>query len=122
MRSTAKNALNTGVKNDEDKLPMGLIPVESKRGLAAVLAHGAHKYEPHNWRRGMAWSRLIDAAYRHLDAFNAGEDIDDGPGGSGLPHIDHLQACASFLSSYFHTDVGIDDRYRAPAKREERKP
>lgn len=100
---------NTGIKHDAGKLPMSLIPVEAKRGLAAVLAFGAKKYHPHNWRGGMDWSRLMDAAYRHLDAFTAGEDDDPE---TGLSHIDHLQACAAFLSTYVKTGLGTDDRYK----------
>lgn len=108
---------NTGVKYDEGKLPMSLIPVEAKRGLAGVLAHGAMKYARHNWRKGMAWSRLIDAAYRHLDSVNAGEDVDPD---SGHLHVDHLQACSAFLSTYFHTGIGTDDRYKPPKRKGKR--
>lgn len=114
--STSK--LDTGVKHDEGKLPMSLIPVEAKRGLAAVLAHGAKKYARHNWRKGMAWSRVIDAAYRHLDAVNAGEDVDPE---FGQLHVDHLQACAAFLSTYFHTGTGTDDRYKPPKRKGKRR-
>jgi hypothetical protein len=109
-----KQATNTGIKHDTGKLPMGLIPVEAKRGLAAVLAFGAKKYSPHNWRGGMDWMRLIDSAHRHLDAFNAGEDLDPE---TGLPHVDHLQACAAFLSTYVHTGLGNDNRYRKPGRK-----
>jgi hypothetical protein len=114
-----KQATNTGIKHDTGKLPMGLIPVSAKRGLAAVLAHGAKKYAPHNWRKGMAWSRLIDSAYRHLDAFCEGKDVDDEPDSEGRPgsmqlHVDCLQACVAFLSTYQHEGLGIDDRFKAP--------
>jgi hypothetical protein len=86
-----------------------LIPVEAKRGLAAVLAFGAQKYERHNWRKGMAWSRLLDSAHRHLDAMIIGEDFDKE---SGLLHADHLQACAAFLSAYKQLGLGTDDRWK----------
>ncbi len=108
-----KTATDTGIKHDQGKLPMSLIPVEAKRGLAAVLAFGATKYTRENWRGGMAWSRLMDSAYRHLDAICAGEDLDPE---SGLPHVDHLQACAAFLSTYMKLGLGTDDRYK-PAKK-----
>lgn len=87
---------------------MDLLPVEAKRGLAAVLAHGAEKYGAHNWRKGMAWSRLIAAAHRHLDAFTNGEDVDE----EGIAHIDCLQACAAFLSTYQKLALGDDDRWK----------
>lgn len=114
-----------GIKHDQGKLPMGLIPVAAKRGLAGVLAHGATKYERHNWRKGMNWSRLIDSAYRHLDAFCEGKDVDDEPDADGRPgsmqlHIDCLQACAAFLSTYAHEGLGTDDRYKAQKKEKKR--
>lgn len=108
-----KTAADTGVKFDQGKPPMSLIPVEAKRGLAAVLAFGAQKYSKNNWRGGMAWSRLMDSAYRHLDAFCAGEDLDPE---TGLSHIDHLQACAAFLSTYVKTGLGTDDRWKPKRK------
>ena len=121
----AKKCAIGGIKHDQGKLPMSLIPVSAKRGLAAVLAHGATKYNPQNWRKGMHWSRLIDSAYRHLDAFCEGKDVDDEPDAAGRPgsmqlHIDCLQACAAFLSTYAHEGLGNDDRYK-PVRKERKK-
>ena len=66
----------------------------------------------HNWRLGFDWSRVVSAAYRHLMAFNKGEDLDPE---SGLPHIDHLACCVMFLSEFQKTAVGNDDRYKGAA-------
>lgn len=97
-------------KFDDGKPRLDLLSSKAKNGLALVLGPGAEKYGDHNWREGLEWSRLVAAAYRHLDAFNDGEDLDPD---DGLPHIDHAQACLHFLSHYFHAREGTDDRYRS---------
>ena len=65
----------------------------------------------HNWRKGFKWTRLIAAAFRHLKAILQGEDCDNGPGGSGLPHVDHLACMVAFLSSHQKLGYGEDDRH-----------
>jgi len=102
----------SAVKADAGKAPISLIPRESIEGVAAVLGFGAKKYAAHNWRGGMQWSRLIDAALRHLTAFNDGEDTDPE---SGLPHLDHAACCLAFLTTYQKQGLGEDNRYRKPA-------
>jgi hypothetical protein len=100
-----------GRKDDTGKLPLGLIPREALLAEAAVLQFGAQKYDAHNWRKGMAWSRLGDAAMRHLLAWLDGEDNDPE---TGLPHLAHLRCCAGFLLNYAERGIGEDDRHTAP--------
>lgn len=106
---------DNGAKHlDDGKLPLHLISRSGEAGLARVLAYGNEKYPDDengawNWYRGMNWSRLIGSLRRHLAAFSAGEDIDAE---SGELHIDHVQACAHFLSTYQHEGRGVDDRVR----------
>ena len=109
----AKNlpATPTGVKHDGAKPRMDLLDRTALEGLAAVLGFGAEKYAAHNWRGGIAQSRLIAAALRHLTALNDGEDIDPE---SGLPHVDHLGCCWMFLSNMQKTRPDLDDRYKKP--------
>lgn len=63
----------------------------------------------HNWRGGIAYSRLISAAYRHLGAINRGEDIDPE---SGLPHVYHLACNVMFLSWMMENKPELDDRFK----------
>lgn len=105
---TLKN--EPGLKYDADKPRMDLLPPEAMIGLAQVLSYGAAKYDEHNWRNGMSYSRLMAALQRHYTAFAMGEDIDQE---SGLPHIDHMMCCAAFLSTFQKTGTGTDDRYKA---------
>ena len=85
-----------GLKYDNDKPRMDLLDFDALEGLAKVLTFGAKKYDEHNWRNGISYSRLTAAMLRHLTALQRGEDIDAE---SGLPHIDHLGCCWMFLSN-----------------------
>jgi hypothetical protein len=96
------------VKADTGKVPMSLLPRSALTAEAAVLAFGAKKYAAHNWRKGMVWSRLLDAALRHLTAFADGEDVDPE---TGLSHLAHLRCCAGFLIEYQEKGLGQDDRH-----------
>ena len=96
-----------GVKHDQGKPRYDLLPPEALAGLADILGYGAAKYAPHNWRKGMDWSRVFAAAQRHVWAFWTGEDLDPE---SGLPHIDHAMCCLAFLSAYQKAGLGTDDR------------
>lgn len=98
-----------GRKDDSEKPRMDLLDHKALVGVSEVLGFGARKYAAHNWRRGISYSRLIGAAYRHLGALNSGEDIDPE---SGLPHVDHLGCCIMFLSNLMKTRPDLDDRYK----------
>jgi hypothetical protein len=101
----------TGVKHDEDKLPMDLLDPLALDGLARVLQFGAKKYAAHNWRGGISYSRLIAALLRHTFAILRGERIDPE---SGLPHIDHVGCCWMFASNLMKTRTDLDDLWMPP--------
>lgn len=101
--------MTEGRKDDNGKAPMSLIPQPALEELAKVLLFGKQKYNAHNWRAGMDWSRLADAAMRHLTAWYDGEDNDPE---SGLSHIAHLLCCAAFLMTYQKDGLGNDDRFK----------
>lgn len=97
-----------GVKDNRNKSRVDLIPSAPLVGAGDVLAYGADKYKPHNWRLGLRWSDTMASLMRHLLAFNDGEELDPE---SGLPHLDHAMCQLLFLSEYYHTGTGIDDRW-----------
>ena len=99
------------VKHDTFKPPLWLIPKVALVEEAAVLGFGAEKYDVHNWRKGMPWSRLISAAMRHLVDFNDGQDFDKE---SGLHALAHVRACCAFLIEYMTTHPELDDRFKRP--------
>lgn len=99
----------TGIKHDEQKSRIDLIDADFLEDVGHVLGFGAQKYNPHNWRGGLHYSRCIGAAYRHLGRINMGEDIDPE---SGLPHVAHLACCVMFLHFMIKNRPDLDDRYK----------
>jgi hypothetical protein len=99
-----------GKKNDTGKIPLDLIDRIALLEEGKVMAFGAKTYDRHNWRKGMAWSRLIAAALRHINAFNSGEDLDPE---SGISHLAHARCCLAFLLNYTVTHPELDDRYKS---------
>lgn len=98
----------TATKFDGDKARIDLVDPDFLETVGKVLGFGMRKYAANNWRKGMDWSRVIAAAYRHLGAINRGEDIDPE---SGLPHTGHLACCVMFLDWYRDNRKEFDDRY-----------
>lgn len=99
----------SGNKFDADKPRMDLLPPHALREVARVLVCGAAKYGDHNWREGIAFSRVYAAAQRHLNAYWDGEDLDSE---SGLPHLAHATCCLLFLLTYTKEHPELDDRYK----------
>lgn len=100
-----------GVKHDEGKARMDLVPPEAIAAMAHVLTFGADKYGERNWELGMRWSRPYAALLRHLLAWWGGEDEDPE---TGMSHMWHVMCCAAFLTAFEARDEGLDDR---PGKR-----
>lgn len=98
-----------GLKADTGKPACDLLSPIAMLGTAEVLSFGAKKYAAHNWRKGIAWSRIIGAILRHTYAIMAGEDTDKE---SGLLHADHLSCEVMFLQEFFRTRKDLDDRYK----------
>lgn len=101
--------MSSGVKHDQGKPPMDLLSHKSLEEIAIVFGFGAKKYGRFNYRKGMAWSKVIAAAYRHLGAFNSGEDLDAE---SGEKHLAHLGCCVIMLLDYVRDHKELDDRYK----------
>ena len=96
-----------GVKFDQGKLRMDLLPPEVETAIAQILTDGADKYGERNWERGMAWSRPYAALRRHLIAWWSGQDTDPE---SGHSHLWHVLTNAAFLVAYEQRGIGEDDR------------
>lgn len=86
---------SAGIKHDSGKPQFSLIPPIAEKAVAEVLTFGANKYGPDNWRNvEEAERRYMDAALRHLNAYRAGERIDDE---SKRNHLAHATCCLLFL-------------------------
>lgn len=96
-----------GIKHDAGKAPLSLIPREALEQEAQVFGFGAKKYGRNNYRLGMEWSRVIDAALRHVVAFANGEERDSE---SGMSHLAHARCCLAMLIYYTENKKGLDDR------------
>ncbi len=83
-----------GIKADDGKEPMGLLPGVALREISRVLDYGAKKYAPNNWKHVRPGSRYLDAALRHLTAYADGEDNDPE---SDLHHLAHAGCCVLFM-------------------------
>ncbi len=104
MHEEANNYDQQGsaVKADSGKPPMSMLPGHSLMAVARVLDTGAAKYGRDNWRQGFSYSRLVDAAMRHIFAFQEGEDLDLETGES---HIAHATCCLLFLLHYLELEI-----------------
>ncbi len=99
-----------GKKFDKGKAPLELLSHQALVEISKVFGYGAEKYGKYNYKAGLSWSRIIGAAYRHLGAFNAGEDVDSE---TGLSHVAHLGACCIMLLDYIKDHPELDDRFKS---------
>ncbi len=113
LRDTTSDRLVTVVRHAAALIcpPAGMLALRLE--VARVLAFGARKYARHNWREGLAWSRWIDAALRHLAAFERGEVVDLE---TGCHHLGHFACCVMFLYVHQRDGLGTDDRWPKPAR------
>jgi hypothetical protein len=79
------------------------------QSVAAVLTFGEQKYAAHNWRKGIDQSRLIDAALRHINDYNAGKMVDDE---TQLPILAHAICELMFAMNLVVTKPEFDDRFK----------
>lgn len=96
-------------KNDQTKAQLSLIPLSALEAEAAAFTYGAEKYGRYNYTAGFTYSRLIDAALRHILAFNKGEDLDPE---SGLSHLGHARASLSMLIECMNLGTATDNRFK----------
>lgn len=105
--------MSGGIKHDQGKVPLELLSTKALREMAKVMDFGRQKYNAHNWRKGIEWSRVIGAALRHLTSFNDGEDRDPE---TGISHLAHAACCLMFLLEYETEHQELDDRFKGDSK------
>jgi hypothetical protein len=106
-------------KQDIGKPQYHLIPQDVLLEVVRVMSYGALKYDggestPNYMRgKGIEFSRLWDAAQRHLAAWHFGQELDTE---SGLPHLAHALASLFMLAALDRRPWGerLDDRPRFP--------
>lgn len=102
-------ALSVGVKLDQGKWGMSLLSGIAIREVGIVGGYGAMKYADHNWRKGMKWSRLFNAAQRHQ--FSFWYECEDKDKESQLYHLAHAIWNLMGLLEFLIVKNGMDDRY-----------
>lgn len=100
---------NCGMRNDEGKLRIELLPAEWILGLAEVMTAGVEHYAERNWELGMPWSKMVGCASRHLFKFICGQRYDTGPKGTGCHHLLCVAWNILALFSYDMRGLGTDD-------------
>ena len=104
--------VKVATKHDSGKPPISLISTKALIEEAKVMAYGEKKYGRDTWRGGFAYSRLLDAALRHILAYNDGEDKDAE---TGISHLAHARCCLGFLLEQEVTHKELDDRHGVKA-------
>jgi hypothetical protein len=109
VTANRRNVEKGAIKHDDGKNDLSLLSPIWILGVGRVLTFGKRKYDAHNWRKGMALSRLLAAALRHIFAFIGGEDRDPE---TGECHLDHASCCLMFAREMWERRQDCDDRYR----------
>lgn len=102
----------------KNKPRLSLIPKEALYELGHALTYGEGKYGTHNYKEGIKLSYLLDAAMRHINQFNNGENIDLE---SGNHHLGHALASLAMAVDTFYNRPEYDDRYKREEKSVEAK-
>lgn len=97
-----------GTKFDSGKPLITLIPSSVIIGMAKILEMGQKKYGKLNWKKGIVYTRLLDAANRHMLAFQSGEDNDPE---SSHSHLLHAMVNLAFLFYFTQHRPDLDDRW-----------
>lgn len=95
------------------KAPLRYVPQALVLEAAAVMATGAAKYGPFNWReQPVSAVTYAEAIQRHLAAWVEGQDNAED---SGLNHIAHIAASCGILLDAAANGTLLDDRTAGPA-------
>lgn len=103
--------LDDSLKFDEGKPSPSLVPAELIYEISEILAFGADKYGPNNWRKANPpkMTRVLDSALRHIYAWADREDDDEE---SGKNHLTHAITQLMFLRYYQKHGLSHDDRWK----------
>ena len=97
----------TADRFNEGKMAWELVDFESLEPLVEVLMFGATKYSKDNWKKGQAITELLGSLFRHIIAFQNGEDLDEE---SGKSHIGHAMCNLMFIQFVLTHHEKFDDR------------
>ena len=106
-------ATESGAQREKlDVPPYDLVPYqEITDAFARVAEHGARKYAPWNWSKGLPRVQLLCSLLRHTFAYLRGQERDPD---SGLLHTDHILWNAAALSHNVHWNLADGRRAEPP--------
>ena len=97
----------TADRFNEGKMAWELVDFEALEPMVEVLMFGASKYSKDNWKKGQAITELLGSLFRHIIAFQKGEDLDEE---SGKSHIGHAMCNLMFIQYVLNNHKHFDDR------------
>ena len=94
-------------RHNKGKLEWDQIDFESLEPLVEVLMFGETKYSRDNWKKGQLITELLGSLFRHIIAFQKGEDLDSE---SGKSHIGHAMCNLMFIQYVLNNHKQFDNR------------
>lgn len=104
---TEEKENSRGLRFNEGKLRVDLVPTSAIIGIANGLTIGLTKYPERNWEHGMKWTTVTASLERHFLDFKSGMDYDPD---DGVLLIDKVLTNAAFIKEYYSTYLQGDDR------------
>lgn len=104
---------NLGLKYDSEKPPLAYIPKAALWAEGEAFKYGAKKYDSWNYKNGLALSRSLSAALRHILQFLDGENDDRE---SGVSHLGCARANLGMALDTLENHPEMDDRYKEGKK------
>jgi hypothetical protein len=100
---------NVGKKYDSEKPALAYIPKAALEAEGRAFSYGAQKYNPFNYKNGIAVTRTLSATMRHIIQFLAGEDFDRE---SGVHHLGCARANLAMALDTLENHPEMDDRFK----------
>jgi len=94
-------------RHNKGKMEWDQIDFESLEPLVEVLMFGETKYSRDNWKKGQLITELLGSLFRHIIAFQKGEDLDSE---SGKSHIGHAMCNLMFIQYVLNNHKNFDNR------------
>lgn len=107
IKPAALPADGGGLRYNEGKNRVELIPPEWPWALGMVLTRGAIKYADRNWERGMSWAYMVGSIVRHVLKFLCGERYDPESGNHHMAHA--AWNCLGLMSYDIRGGIGTND-------------
>jgi hypothetical protein len=105
---TSDDEVNPKTRLGLQKPSLSAVPATALFHLARAMMDGERKYGQYNWREKDVPARIyVDAAMRHILAWNDGEEAADD---SKCHHLAHAMACCAIVLDAMEQGALIDDR------------